>query len=472
MLKLAAVSRSPGGSRAQALWLALGGVAYYACASFGMALFSIQPSNITLLWLPSGIGLAMCAQAGRRAWPCVFAASFFANAPGMGAQESLAHLLSTCVAAGADTLAAALAAAMLRRHLPHGLERLSSLFTFIAAVCLLPTLVSAVILAANLALGGYIAWSASLPFVGMLLFADSLGILLVYPLVAAWRAGPAPRPGAWRASLLVTLLALAMAWLAFTVFAGLIFLIVPTLLYLALRGRDQAVYVALALTISAIVALAARDLGPFHVVDTVQARFMLLSYLFSTTVVVLGMALQRHDLELETRARQDWQFLANHDALTGLSNRLSFMPMLENEIERARRNGRAFAVATLDIDHFKRINDTYGHQVGDKVLVAVAGRLRAALRTVDMVARMGGEEFAICFPDTPAGEALLAMERLRTGVGQLRVAAGGQQVTVTISGGMAVWRPDQPCGVDQLLDRADQCLYRAKREGRDRIVTD
>lgn len=167
-------------------WLLVGGLAYYGGARLGMALLSIQPANITLLWLPSGVALVLCATFGRAALPVIFLASFIANLPGM-TQDSLgAGVLHTAIAAGIDTLAGALTAAMLARYLPSGLASLPDLLVFFWRVGVLPILMCAGLLTLNLIAGGYIPPGAGLDYVGKLLFADTLGILLVYPAFAAW----------------------------------------------------------------------------------------------------------------------------------------------------------------------------------------------------------------------------------------------------------------------------------------------
>lgn len=455
----------------QAQWLLLGGLVYYAAARMGMALFSLHPSNITLLWLPAGVGLAMCMAARwQQALPFIFLASFAANAPGMALESTALHVAHTIVAAGADTLAAWLASMMMRRYVPEGLSRLTSLFTFIVYVCVVPTLVSGLILGVNLAVGGYISWSAVTPLVGKFLFADSLGILLVYPLFDAWRKRVPMSAIEWRNWALLTLVPLAMVYWAFHQLSGLIFLVIPVLLYLVFHGRALGMHLTLAFTIGMVVALAAHDLGPFRLQSEEQAHFMLLGYLFTTTIVTLGMGLQQLDLANANRAQQDWQFRANHDSLTGLYNRLAFSPLMKNEIERARRTQRVFSVAMIDIDHFKRVNDTYGHPVGDQVLVALSSRLHALLRTMDVAARFGGEEFAILFPETPMAEALQAMERLRASIESQPLLNGLQTISVTISGGLAEWHADHSIGVDEVLAIADLRLYEAKRGGRNQIV--
>lgn len=161
------------------------------------------------------------------------------------------------------------------------------------------------------------------------------------------------------------------------------------------------------------------------------------------------------------------------DPLTGLYNRRYALPHLANLADKARATGLPWAVMVLDIDHFKRVNDTYGHAAGDKVLVAVADRLRGNLRMVDFIARIGGEEFLIAMPDTSPAEAQLAAERLCALFDHApvtEVAGGPVRVTLSIGVAMARDRVLMPQDVDAMIALADQALYTAKAAGRNTVT--
>lgn len=162
------------------------------------------------------------------------------------------------------------------------------------------------------------------------------------------------------------------------------------------------------------------------------------------------------------------QELAVRDSLTGLYNRRYLDETLEREVSRARREANPLSLVMLDIDYFKRVNDTYGHQVGDEALRMLANTLQADIRTEDVACRYGGEEFLILLPNMPLDAALQRAEAWRVAVEGLSVMLGNFQITFTISLGVAAY-PEHGKTPDDLTRCADQALYRAKNEGRNRI---
>nr|WP_290428619.1 GGDEF domain-containing protein [Defluviimonas salinarum] len=158
------------------------------------------------------------------------------------------------------------------------------------------------------------------------------------------------------------------------------------------------------------------------------------------------------------------------DPLTGLNNRRYALPHLARIAERARAAGRQFAVMVLDLDRFKAINDSRGHAAGDAVLIEVAARLRGNLRAVDLLARIGGEEFLVALPDTTPEAAQATAERLRRVIGDRPVPMpdGAAAIPVTLSIGLALG--PGPASVEDLVDLADRALMGSKADGRN-IVT-
>lgn len=179
---------------------------------------------------------------------------------------------------------------------------------------------------------------------------------------------------------------------------------------------------------------------------------------------------ERLEMDLK-KAQVDLQRLAATDSLTGIANNRSFFEAGEREIQRVRRYGRPLSVLMIDLDHFKEVNDTYGHAAGDRMLVEGTAIIRKLLRDIDVFGRIGGEEFAILLPETDLAGGMATAERLRAAIERTTIDAGNQALKVTISIGVALLaREDR--GLEAVLKRADDAMYEAKRRGRNRVVAD
>lgn len=163
------------------------------------------------------------------------------------------------------------------------------------------------------------------------------------------------------------------------------------------------------------------------------------------------------------------EWYATYDTLTNLYNRRTFEELFQKQLARSQRTQAPFAISIIDIDHFKKFNDTYGHEVGDEVLRQVAGGLKDSVRINDVVARYGGEEFVAILTDTKDGGARIVADRLRQKIESLELRVGFQTLHITISVGVAVY-PDHGTTRDALIEHADEALYRAKNSGRNRVM--
>jgi diguanylate cyclase (GGDEF)-like protein/PAS domain S-box-containing protein len=175
------------------------------------------------------------------------------------------------------------------------------------------------------------------------------------------------------------------------------------------------------------------------------------------------------DVTEQRQMEDELRTLASTDPLTGASNRRQFMSRLSEEFERCKRYNTSLVLLSLDIDHFKRINDTYGHPAGDDVLKELVALCRSTLRTTDLFGRVGGEEFQAALTQTRIGAGENTAERLRRRVEQCEVKTHDQIITFTISIGVTALAPDDE-SIEGLLKRADDALYQAKRSGRNRVV--
>jgi diguanylate cyclase (GGDEF)-like protein len=190
---------------------------------------------------------------------------------------------------------------------------------------------------------------------------------------------------------------------------------------------------------------------------------------FAESFNAMVLALERSRRELDDRntlldaQNRLLQEMAATDSLTGLFNRRKFDELTQREIERACRYSRPFSVMMLDLDHFKAVNDEFGHRAGDLALIQVAAVARDTVRSVDSVARWGGEEFIVLLPEVGLTGATRAAERICDAIREAHVVGG-----MTASVGVAEYRSGETA--EELLSRVDEALYRAKRTGRDRIV--
>ena len=157
------------------------------------------------------------------------------------------------------------------------------------------------------------------------------------------------------------------------------------------------------------------------------------------------------------------------DVLTGLRSRLGMEEDLERERDRFVRGGKPFCLVIMDIDHFKKVNDTHGHDAGDQILAGVADHISRNLRPFDDAYRLGGEEFLLCLKETDETGGLVALERVRqTLAEQPFPLADGTSLNITASFGLI--SSQRNCAIDVMLARADQALYRAKKDGRNRVI--
>jgi len=197
--------------------------------------------------------------------------------------------------------------------------------------------------------------------------------------------------------------------------------------------------------------------GPFHW----SAQIWRMIQLVGATAIATTIVMRSRELRL----------LSTRDRFTGLLNRAVFNGQLEREVAVALREDARFAVAMIDIDHFKRFNDTYGHAGGDVALRLVAQTLRESCRSSDVVARYGGEEFALILPGVMSGRATELLERIRRvlAVQAIHLPGRAKAASLTVSIGVALW-PDDGQNPAEVLRCADQRLYQAKEQGRDRVV--
>jgi diguanylate cyclase (GGDEF)-like protein len=304
----------------------------------------------------------------------------------------------------------------------------------------------------------------------------SMGILGLYPM--ALRVGLHQR---W-VRLIAILTPATMAFMDLRMRAGQagdLTGAIVLLLYLIAIARILALPFGMSVTLSSIgllmmMPLAVRIAG--HMPGLAPARFFFPMVFFPMVPMALMMFLLERNLTQSLHQnheqRRKLEDLAIQDSLTGLHNRRYFMLSASEHLRLAVRRGHSLCILMVDLDHFKRVNDTFGHATGDQVIHLMSEVLRQELRTSDVVARFGGEEFIACLPDTGLEAALVAAERIRSSLerSSLPVPHGtGVDLRVTASIGIAAARAGAE-SLEMLIERADQALYAAKQGGRNRAI--
>lgn len=227
--------------------------------------------------------------------------------------------------------------------------------------------------------------------------------------------------------------------------------------------RGQTFLLMLAAPTLLFIALSAISLTPLGFANN------LMLYVFGLAISFVVLLTLRFLRQRAFLLEKELLHVSRHDSLTGACNRRYLNELAEREIALARRHGRALAVAMLDIDHFKDVNDTFGHDVGDRVLRTLVNACIDNLRMIDHIGRTGGEEFVCILPETGEAEALLCAERLRGAIEALRIDTPQGPLRFTVSIGIALLTAGH-ADSSALLKDADTALYRAKREGRNQVV--
>ncbi|HEY9031479.1 MAG TPA: diguanylate cyclase [Kangiella sp.] len=446
--------------------LLISALAYYASARFGMSLFTLFPSNISLLWLPSGIGFLMCLHWGWKAVPLIIVLSFYVNFPGMDISTIASPKLHTLISATADGLQGWLAMLLFRKYLSDRVDNPKALSKFIWWVCVIPPFITSIIITLNLWQGGYLVTHQLEKFFINLLLADSLGILMVYQVYNSLKLDPIqfrkPSIGLCVSVSLLGLIFLLGMWH----YPAIFYLILPVLVIMSFELRLLTVASISTVAFIGLISATHFNLGPFVSLTDQGTAFELMAFTFACVITVFGLALQQYQMRLAKESGERWKLAAEHDALTGLSNRRAFMPALTKEHHRSIRLGHNYCAVIWDIDDFKAINDTYGHDFGDHVLVDLAKTLRDSCRDIDYCARIGGEEFAVLLPETDLDSGSSAMERFRIKVAEETfIAPDGTEHSVTISIGIACL-DGRRISETELLAEADKALYQSKEQGK------
>ncbi len=457
---------------------------YLATALGGLAI-SRQAGNVATLWPPNGMLVAVLLLSSRKRWMDILIAGAIGSV--------IANLFNGngAIAASSITLAnlaeAVVAAGIIRRQTGRRIlfQHSSDVMVLIVAS-----------ITAALVAGALSATSAKLlshaPFTTIFIkwvLGDVLGLLVVMPIAVIAhdlvKHGPdlmmSQRTQGEAAAILAVVFGVSVAVYAPDV-QSVQFLVMPTVLFASFRlgplgAALSTVIVAVVGSLGTVVAAKAGASTPDEVTFRVFNFQLNLAVLFLTALPIGSALAQRSRLERDLteekeradRFASDMASLANVDDLTGLATRRFFLDQLDVMAATARRVKQPLTLAMIDIDHFKPINDKFGHAVGDAVLMAIGAACRSSVRGDDVIGRLGGEEFAMLMPFTDQEAAYRIVDRLRESVAAIAIPTNdGRTVSVTISVGMAMFADQEQ--IDRLLLDADRALYLAKERGRNRIV--
>ncbi len=468
-------------------------ILFYIGAKLSLV-FAVTPDVLVMLWLPNSVLLAALLHFQFRRYFYFIAAVMVAEV----AADYPTFSLAEAVLFGAiNSLEVTLAYTLLRRwRFNPRFAAPSDLAKFVLAGPVIAAFASAV--AASSVYEFFRGAHASyFEFLRVWWFSDGLGLLILTPLaLSLWPAiGGEWRPRAslqWydAIALFGALLILAAFLLSDQgMFYGLLIrpvLLIPVLVYAAARFCLRTTTATLAAVTLLLVYVTGNGQQPFGDLPLPETVIWGQEYIFIMSVMSLGLVtlltqLRANTRELEARveerttelrtANTQLQKLAVTDALTGLLNRRALFNLLRREISRAQRHPHALAVIMFDIDHFKQVNDRYGHAAGDAVLRHVAAVAKKISRSTDSAARYGGEEFVVVAPETEEGSAIELAARMHEALRASDVSVNRQKLRVTASFGVAMLHIEdrQP---EDVLRRADQALYQAKATGRDRVVVD
>lgn len=452
--------------------------AVYFAAAKASLLLAIPPGYATAVWPPSGIALAALLILGTRVWPGVWIGAALVNL-------TVASSPVAAIAIGTGNTLEALVGAMLVRHhvadAPPYFDRVRNVVKFVA-VAVLCSSVAATFGVLSLAVESALPWPDLVANWGTWWHGDAAGIIIIAPLILNWKLR---HDIVWSPAKILEAAALACSLFltAYLVFSNgtryfsslpLTFLVLPLIIWAAFRFTRREVTTAGAAVCIIAVWYTLEGQGPFAQEPLNLSLLLLLAFI--STIVATGLMLsaavneRKRAIEKLERALHHVREQASTDPLTGLSNRRHLWEFLLREWIRSRRKESSLAIIMMDLDHFKRINDSYGHDAGDLVLTEIAALLKSQFRGSDIACRFGGEEFALVLPDATLEAVQRRAEGIRAAIHRLELEYRGQSLgRITASFGVAL-APDHAGDPESLLRASDQALYDAKAAGRDRVA--
>ncbi len=471
--------------------IALIGLAYLAGAWLGVTQ-TITPEGIAILWPPNAILLSAFLLLPRRQWPLVAVVALIAEC----IADIPAFPLWAAVAFGLiNLLETALAATLIRRTVGErfDFDSLRRGGYFLLYAPLLGSALAGVLGATVYTVLGR-ADTGFLTLWRLWWFGDALGLMLLTPLIVVlWRQFPRALPRVhWPRLIELLVLWGLVLGLGFQIYTStgqdaFGFHLTPiTLLpfgaWAAARFGVRGAAMTVILIAVMVIGFMVRGHHPYTDLAPEHAVWLMQEYLAVVAVLSIGLAILLHEIrkqrdELELRvaertaeletANRRLQEMATTDHLTGIANRRHFHDQATRTLRRRAGGNKPASLAMLDLDHFKRINDTHGHEAGDRVINQVVRIVRDTIRPSDLLGRFGGEEFLLLLPDTDPDSALEIAERIRRKVRNASYDNRGSPIDMTVSIGVAAWDGEQ--SLETLIRAADSAMYQAKEAGRDQV---
>jgi diguanylate cyclase (GGDEF)-like protein len=467
-------------------------VLYVIAGELSIQLGTINPGNMAIIWLASGIGLFAILQLQRLGIVVVLLGSLIVNTPhlfrGDWHPQISQILLSAMIFSCIDTLQSILAAKsylyLEKTHKKSMWTQPSLLPKVWLHVCLIPALITMPLFIILMLSRGLIPsdFFSIILRATILLLADTSGLLMLTPLYPYIRAGTLFKEFCRAFWYLVAIL--PPIYINFFILDHVLALTMPIMIIIAVKLRMAATNFGLLIITQLGVILTVQGHGGWAEHHLVTSLFQIQIFVFSITLALQYLAQaqaqisqHREELEFEVQLRTEslaalnteLTTLATTDELTRLPNRREWQLKASQAILQARRYEQALSIVMIDVDHFKHVNDHYGHLTGDLVLKTIATICQQNIRGPDSVARWGGEEFVILLPETDHTQAIIVAEKIRQAVAQFQHSSLGHETfNVTVSLGITSLLAGDNT-LDELLSRADQAMYHAKEAGRNCI---
>ena len=461
----------------EVLWVA---ALYIISARVGQ-LYAIAPGNVTPIWIPSGLMVALSLYIGPRIWPGIFIGAFSGNVWAYFTLESFTTSIAAIGAGvfnGVGDVISTLVMAQLIHHCSqtaYPFRSLKQLSWYVLFAVFLGSAISALFGVSGLALFQFIETKNYIPLFSTWFIGDGVGALIFGPLLLSW-IHPLKRQYFQFYPVLLTLtifsaLATAVIFGIVIVSKWLVYLgalMLPVGLTLMINYSQRTVFTIQSTVAAVAIFATSNGAGPFadvsHLGSLIQLQIFIAIFSFIIYVLaVFTSEKQQSEIELADQ-KSKLERLYRLDALTGLWNRYRIKEFLEHELARFNREERPFGVIMMDIDDFKKINDNFGHTTGDKILVSLSHLIGEHIREVDLFGRWGGEEFLLIVTDTNQESILILAEKLRSLVANKDFKIG-QKITICL--GVTLVREEDT--ELKLLDRVDEALYRSKRQSKDQV---